>query len=690
MSWNVVVYYATGLVKAAFKADVTAPPVPTGLDSPSQTPSSISLQWNESVDPPGAPKEVISGTSSYTIYRDGSPVRTQVGLSYTDVGLQSSRLYSYQVLATDNAGNSSALSAPYQVSTSAPTGYSYPTAEEMWADAPPWPTEAQILSSTEWELNSWTGVNAPTHAYTGIVVDMYPHDEGHPNSMTWREAVLKIKNESPSQGGMIRVHYGTSGVHKVFPAGHPEVVANNEPFGGGLGYDNYKGRTYVVGIPNANGDRPKWQGQYYGTSDLPIFWRADKGSDLFIKDLIIEQAAGSNAIDNSARATVAADGVTILNYPKCINLWENVDVIRPRTRAIFLGPEWKAGGQVNANYSGFTDQNMRDLRTLQYNAWMAGETEKWIKNECWFKNVLMARSQSGASHLAYLDRHFKTVIVNTIIENPTFSINHAIKIEAQYLYGNGNLISNVNRDGTLFTETEYGEHQGGIYKGAVGLSLLAGQQGYFCNSTLVDWSEGSFGGKSIHQQARHGIHGLEEPDPFLIGVPVEKRTDSPYWDPAYWTGSRQDGKAAENWTMHFYDNHHIKVGPDKEQALIYVHSGTWPLQYSNPAPQLQIDNELQITETGQTHLRMGVPAEWWDRGQAIVAGNTLEGWNTATWTAFEANWKQKIQSQADTLDDRTVNPTDDVNFAHVYLDPPRGDGTGVGRYTLIDDFVRTD
>ncbi|WP_339328421.1 glycosyl hydrolase family 18 protein [Luteimonas aquatica] len=92
--------------------DTTAPGVPAGLASPSQTTSSISLSWSASADNAGG-----SGMAGYDVYRNGSLVGSPGSTSYTDSGLAASTSYSYRVRARDNAGNASAQSAQISAST---------------------------------------------------------------------------------------------------------------------------------------------------------------------------------------------------------------------------------------------------------------------------------------------------------------------------------------------------------------------------------------------------------------------------------------------------------------------------------------------------------------------------------------------------------------------------------------------
>jgi len=100
----------------------TPPSVPTGLTSPSQTSSSISLSWTAS----SAGTNPVSG---YNIYRNGTKVGTSSTTSYTDGSLSASTSYSYTLSAYDGSGNTSAQSSSSSFSTlaSSPTAPSVPT-----------------------------------------------------------------------------------------------------------------------------------------------------------------------------------------------------------------------------------------------------------------------------------------------------------------------------------------------------------------------------------------------------------------------------------------------------------------------------------------------------------------------------------------------------------------------------------
>lgn len=100
-------------------ADVTAPPVPTGLAATPISTSQINLSWSASTDVAGGANESVSGTKDYKLYRDGSLRVTQTGTTYSDTGLAAGTQYSYSVSVRDNSLNESAQSTAVLATTQA-------------------------------------------------------------------------------------------------------------------------------------------------------------------------------------------------------------------------------------------------------------------------------------------------------------------------------------------------------------------------------------------------------------------------------------------------------------------------------------------------------------------------------------------------------------------------------------------
>jgi chitodextrinase len=111
---------ATTIAFSTKTADVTAPPVPTGLAATPASSSQIDVAWTASVDVAGTTNEFVSGIKDYRVYRDGS-LRTTVTsptTSYSDTGLSASTQYSYRVTARDQQNNESAQSSAVNATTS--------------------------------------------------------------------------------------------------------------------------------------------------------------------------------------------------------------------------------------------------------------------------------------------------------------------------------------------------------------------------------------------------------------------------------------------------------------------------------------------------------------------------------------------------------------------------------------------
>lgn len=120
-------------------ADTQAPSVPMNLTATGGNATSVTIVWTPSTD--------NVGIASYTVYRNGTSVATIATPAWTDTSVVEGTLYSYQVLASDAAGNKSALSAALKVAWSSSNG--------TQLDAP-------VLSGSSWSSSTadlaWSNV----------------------------------------------------------------------------------------------------------------------------------------------------------------------------------------------------------------------------------------------------------------------------------------------------------------------------------------------------------------------------------------------------------------------------------------------------------------------------------------------------------------------------------------------------
>ncbi|WP_086016528.1 chitinase [Streptomyces davaonensis] len=93
----------------------TIPGSPSGVTVSGRSSSSISLAWN-----------TVSGATGYNVYRDGTKVTAVTGTSATVTGLAASTSYSFQVTATNSAGESPKSASVTGTTTQTPTGPGLP------------------------------------------------------------------------------------------------------------------------------------------------------------------------------------------------------------------------------------------------------------------------------------------------------------------------------------------------------------------------------------------------------------------------------------------------------------------------------------------------------------------------------------------------------------------------------------
>lgn len=113
-------------------SDSVAPGVPGTPVAAQVTDRSADLTW------PAATDNI--GVTGYTVYRNGSPIGTTAGTSFSDSGLAPSTAYPYSVSAYDAAGNQSARSATVNVTTRA--------ADTVAPSAPGQPAASAVTSTS--------------------------------------------------------------------------------------------------------------------------------------------------------------------------------------------------------------------------------------------------------------------------------------------------------------------------------------------------------------------------------------------------------------------------------------------------------------------------------------------------------------------------------------------------------------
>ncbi|MFC5405543.1 DUF4832 domain-containing protein [Cohnella soli] len=192
-SYTVKAKDAAGNLSAASSAlsvttnapDTQAPSVPAGLAVSSKTSSSVSLSWSASTD--------NVGVTGYLVYRGGTQVGTPSGTSFTDTGLAPSTTYSYTVKAKDAAGNVSAASSPFSVTTNAPPPGGSASTVPGGVPVNPYAVNTPDSSLTVHALAK--GTDPVTNPLKGFAIWFYPGDHadktatqlgGINNSIEWK------------------------------------------------------------------------------------------------------------------------------------------------------------------------------------------------------------------------------------------------------------------------------------------------------------------------------------------------------------------------------------------------------------------------------------------------------------------------------------------------------------------------
>ncbi len=171
---------ATASATTLTAPDTTAPSAPTGLNGSAGS-SNVFLTWTAATD-----NVAVTG---YIVFRGGTQIGTSTATSYQDIGLNPATAYSYTVKARDAAGNISAASSAFAITTqSASSGGGFTTVPGGVAPVNPFPVGTPSGSLTAHALTRAADpltnpLKGGQHWYYSGTPAQRP---GIPTSMRWR------------------------------------------------------------------------------------------------------------------------------------------------------------------------------------------------------------------------------------------------------------------------------------------------------------------------------------------------------------------------------------------------------------------------------------------------------------------------------------------------------------------------
>lgn len=134
--------------------DTTAPTAPSNVTASKVEATSVDLQWNAASDD--------VGVTRYEIFRNDERVGTSTNTSFSDTGLTPDTAYTYEVKAYDAAGNESAMSEAFQVTTAA--------APDIDTQAPSAPKNLHSMGETSSSVSLMWGASTDNVGVTGYRV----------------------------------------------------------------------------------------------------------------------------------------------------------------------------------------------------------------------------------------------------------------------------------------------------------------------------------------------------------------------------------------------------------------------------------------------------------------------------------------------------------------------------------------
>ncbi len=225
-------------------ADTQPPSAPGTLAFSDVTATSVKIDWSAATD--------NVGVTEYQLLRDGVPLTTVTGLTFTDTGLTAATTYNYSVVARDAAGNTSAPSSGTIATASGSEplatlrinagGSSYvDSLGQTWAadtgyntgTAKSWPTTLTVAGTTEQTLfrsERYDPAAAPELSYTfnvpnGDYLVRLFMAETYPNTSGPGLRVFDVDLQGIRRFEDVDIYSAAGGANQVLVLQSPETVS---------------------------------------------------------------------------------------------------------------------------------------------------------------------------------------------------------------------------------------------------------------------------------------------------------------------------------------------------------------------------------------------------------------------------------------------------------------------------------
>ncbi|MGC0419449.1 fibronectin type III domain-containing protein [Embleya sp. AB8] len=210
-------YYADDLSLSGPGGNTQIPATPTGLAAGTPTATSVPLSWS-----------AVAGATGYNVYRDGVLAQSVTGTSTTVTGLTQATTYTFQVSATNSAGESARSTAVPATTTgvvelpSVPTGLTAGTATSTtvplsWS-AVPGATGYNVYQNGA-KVQSVTGPSATATGLTPATAYTFQVSATNSAGESARSAAVTATTGTGGGGGQLPAHALVGYLHASFANG---------------------------------------------------------------------------------------------------------------------------------------------------------------------------------------------------------------------------------------------------------------------------------------------------------------------------------------------------------------------------------------------------------------------------------------------------------------------------------------